>query len=117
MVRPRQRRPRALSLRCQEAGNLNGHYLREADDARLAGLVAPRVETLVDRPLDAADRARLTRATESLKPRAKTLDEIADGAVFIFLPDALPMEEKTATLLSDAPAGLIADVTRSEEHI
>src|SRR3546814_9621748 len=25
--------------------NLNGHYLREADDARLAGLVAPRVET------------------------------------------------------------------------
>src|SRR3546814_18553414 len=48
---------------------------------------------------------------ESLKPRAKTLDEIADGAVFLFLPDALPMEEKAATLLRDAPAGLIADVT------
>src|SRR3546814_20481506 len=36
--------------------NLNGHYLREADNARLAGLVAPRVETLVDRALDDADR-------------------------------------------------------------
>src|SRR3546814_13324755 len=61
--------------------------------------------------LDAADRARLTRAMESLKPRAKTLDEIADGAVFLFLPDALPLAEKAATLLRDAPAGLIADVT------
>src|SRR3546814_7658026 len=57
MVRPRQRRPLALALRCQEAGNLNGHYLREADNARLAGLVAPRVETLVDRALDDADRS------------------------------------------------------------
>ena len=91
--------------------NLNGHYLREADDARLAGLVAPRVEKLVGRPLDDADRALLTRAMGALKPRAKTLDEIADGAVFLFLPDALPMEEKAATLLHDAPAGLLSDIT------
>src|SRR6478752_3473077 len=52
--------------------NLNGHYLREADNARLAGLVAPRVEKLVDRALDASDRDLLGRAMESLKPRAKT---------------------------------------------
>src|SRR3546814_10673851 len=29
--------------------NLNGHYLREADDARLADVVAPRVEKRVGR--------------------------------------------------------------------
>src|SRR3546814_12289053 len=48
---------------------------------------------------------------EPLKPRAKTLDEIADGAVFLFLPDTLTMEDKAAGLLRDAPAGLLADVT------
>ena len=91
--------------------NLNGHYIREADDARLADLVAPRVETLAGRPLGEADRALLTRAMGALKPRAKTLDEIAEGAVFLFLPDDLPMDEKAGQLLRDAPAGLLADIT------
>ncbi|ALC12262.1 glutamyl-tRNA synthetase [Sphingopyxis sp. 113P3] len=91
--------------------NLNGHYIREADDSRLAGLVAPRVEALVGRPLDDADRALLTRAMGALKPRAKTLGEIAEGAVFLFLPDQLEMDEKAAQLLRDAPEGLLLDVT------
>jgi glutamyl-tRNA synthetase len=91
--------------------NLNGHYIREADDARLAGLVAPRVETLVGRPLGDADRALLTRAMESLKPRAKTLDEIADGATFLFQPDPLPVDEKAAEVLKASPEGLLAAVT------
>ena len=92
--------------------NLNGHYLREADDARLAGLVAPRVETLVGRALDDADRVLLTRAMESLKPRAKTLDEIADGAIFLFQPDPLPVDEKAAEVLKASPEGLLAAVTQ-----
>ena len=38
--------------------NLNGHYIREADDGRLAGLVAPRVAPLIGRDLgDRRDRA------------------------------------------------------------
>src|SRR3546814_14264340 len=48
---------------------------------------------------------------EPLKPRAQTLDEIADGAVYLFLPDTLTMEDKASGLLPDAPAGLLADVT------
>jgi glutamyl-tRNA synthetase len=91
--------------------NLNGHYIREAGDERLAALVAPRVEKLVGRPLGDADRALLARAMDALKPRAKTLDEIADGAVFLFLPDELAMDEKAGQLLGDAPVGLLADIT------
>lgn len=91
--------------------NLNGHYLREADDARLADLVAPRVEKLAGRALDSADRDLLTRAMESLKPRAKTLDEIADGAMFLFQPDPLPVDEKAAEVLMASPEGLLAAVT------
>ncbi len=92
--------------------NLNGHYLREADDARLAGLVAPRVETLTGRALNNAERDVLTRAMESLKPRAKTLDEIADGAMFLFQGDPLPVDEKAAEVLKAAPEGLLAAVTQ-----
>lgn len=91
--------------------NLNGHYIREADDGRLAGLVAARVETLVGRPLDDVDRALLTRAMASLKPRAKTLDEIADGATFLFQPTPPPLDEKAAEVLKATPEGLLVAVT------
>ncbi|WP_326913246.1 glutamate--tRNA ligase [Sphingopyxis chilensis] len=92
--------------------NLNGHYIREADDARLAGLVAPRVEKLVGRALGDADRDLLTRAMAALKPRAKTLDEIAEGATFLFQPDPLAMDEKAAEVLKASPGGLLAAVTK-----
>ena len=88
--------------------NLNGHYLREADDARLAALVAPRVEALIRHRLDDRERDVLTRAMESLKPRAKTLDEIADGAMFLFQADPLPVDEKAAEVLKAAPEGVLA---------
>ena len=91
--------------------NLNGHYIREADDARLAALVAPRVERIVGRALDDADRALLARAMEALKPRARTLDEIADGATFLFLGDPLPVDDKAGEVLKAAPDGLLAAVT------
>ncbi len=91
--------------------NLNGHYLREADNGRLAGLIAPRVEKLVDRALDGSDRDLLARAMESLKPRAKTLDEIAEGSLFLFEPAPLTVDEKAAQVLKDAPEGVLASVT------
>ena len=77
--------------------NLNGHYIREADDRRLAELVAPRVECLVGR---SPDLNLLTRAMPELKPRARTLDEIADGAIFLFVARPLTLDEKAAALLS-----------------
>jgi len=84
--------------------NLNGHYLREADDERLAGLVGPRVAKLIGRALTPDEQALLVRAMPELKPRAKTLDEIADGATFLFAARPLALDEKAAALLQgDAP--------------
>jgi glutamyl-tRNA synthetase len=77
--------------------NLNGHYLREADDVRLAQLVASRVERLTGR---APDLDLLARAMPELKPRAKTLDEIADGALFLFATRPLALDDKAAALLN-----------------
>ena len=61
--------------------NLNAHYIREADDARLAALVSPRIAELIGCALGDTDTGLLTQAMAGLKPRAKTLHEIADGAL------------------------------------
>ena len=79
--------------------NLNGHYLREADDERLAALVGPRVAATIGRALTAEEQTLLARAMPELKPRAKTLDEIAEGALFLFATRPLALDEKAAGLL------------------
>jgi len=79
--------------------NLNGHYLREADDARLAALVAPRME------LDEAGTALLTRAMPELKSRAHDLNQLADGAAFLFVTRPLAIDEKAAGLLTEEARG------------
>jgi glutamyl-tRNA synthetase len=84
--------------------NLNGHYIREASDGRLAGLAAPRLEPLLGRPLSAEEIERLTRAMAELKPRARNMNELADGAAFLFKSRPLDYDEKAEQLLAgDAP--------------
>jgi glutamyl-tRNA synthetase len=99
--------------------NLNGHYIREAEDGRLAGLVAPRLAPALGRALSSDEIATLTRAMAELKPRAKTLNEIAEGAVFLFKARPLDYDERAETLLSgDAPrllARLSAALTALDE--
>jgi len=72
--------------------NLNGHYLREADDARLAALVAARIG-------ENTDAALLERAMPMLKVRAKNLGELVEGAGFLFAVRPLTMTDKAAALL------------------
>lgn len=74
--------------------NLNGHYIREADDAELAPLVAARIG-------GDADVALLASAMPVLKTRARNLMELADGAAFLFAKRPLEMTEKAAALLDD----------------
>lgn len=86
--------------------NLNGHYLREADDARLADLVAPRIAQRLG-ALPSGALPLLTQAMPSLKPRAKTLNEIAEGAEFLFKAVPLDFDEKAAALLDDSARALL----------
>lgn len=84
--------------------NLNGHYIREADDGRLAGLIAGRVGRLIGRDLDDAGIELLVRAMPELKPRAKNLNELAENSIFLFQTRPLDFDEKAAQLLAgDAP--------------
>jgi glutamyl-tRNA synthetase len=84
--------------------SLNGHYIRAADDARLAALVAPRLEKALGLALDEARRARLLAAMPGLKPRARTLAELADKARFYVEPRPIPLDDKArAQLAGEAP--------------
>jgi len=80
--------------------NLNGHYLRIADNGRLLSLTTPLIEQKLGRSIDAGGRARLLKAMDGLKLRAKTLVELADNAVFYVRARPIPIEPKAAALLT-----------------
>ncbi|WP_204283641.1 hypothetical protein, partial [Klebsiella pneumoniae] len=66
----------------------NGHYIRNADDARLVQAiddVLPHIPqgAAIAANLTPAVRAQLLKAMPGLKERAKTVLELIDGAAFI----------------------------------
>ncbi|MBO9712819.1 glutamate--tRNA ligase [Sphingomonas sp.] len=84
--------------------NLNGHYIRESDDARLADLVAARLG------FETSDSQRdlLRRSMAALKPRAANLLELADGAMFLFRTRPLELDDGAQALLEGDARGLLA---------
>ena len=74
--------------------NMNGNYIRSAEDTRLAELAAKRIGSQ-------ADVALLKEAMPVLKTRARDMNELADGAAFLFKQRPLEMTEKAAGLLTD----------------
>jgi glutamyl-tRNA synthetase len=82
--------------------NLNGHYIREADDARLAELVAPKLGVSEEK------RALLVTAMPELKARAHDLNQLAEGARFLFASRPLDVDEAAAALLGSEARSLLA---------
>jgi glutamyl-tRNA synthetase len=84
--------------------NLNGHYLRQADNARLLELVLPQIEAKAGVAVDAEGKRRLLAGMNGLKERAKSLVELTDSALFYVRPRPLALDEKAAKALDDAEA-------------
>ncbi|MEL1250190.1 glutamate--tRNA ligase [Aurantiacibacter gilvus] len=84
--------------------NMNGNYIRAADDARLAGLVAKLIGPEADEKL-------LAEAMPVLKTRARDLNELADGAAFLFKQRPLEMTEKAAEQLDGEARGRLAAIS------
>jgi glutamyl-tRNA synthetase len=87
--------------------NLNGHYIRNSSDQTLLDrfedvlAVHPDAAFFTAR-MDDAMRAKLLAAMPGLKERAKTINELIDGARFLFQSRPLPIDEKARTLLDAA---------------
>jgi glutamyl-tRNA synthetase len=82
--------------------NLNGHYIREADDERLARLVASKLGLASDQ------KALLAKAMPELKTRANTINQLAEGAGFLFAARPLEIDQSASVLLTADARSLLA---------
>jgi glutamyl-tRNA synthetase len=89
--------------------NLNGHYLRLADDARLVDLVAERLAP-EGGTLSQTERTRLAAGMDGLKARAKTVKELAESARFYVAPRPIALDAKAAALATPEARALIGDL-------
>jgi glutamyl-tRNA synthetase len=81
--------------------NLNGHYLRAADDASLAKEVAVFHGRLHPQaPLSARAQERLVKAMPGLKDRAKTLLELDQSAEFLYTDGPRTLDDAAAKILT-----------------
>lgn len=81
--------------------NINGHYIREADDQKLADLVAPQIGP-------DADLGQLVRAMPELKARAHTVNQLVEGAGFLFASRPLEVDPAAGALLTPESRALLA---------
>ena len=95
--------------------NLNAHYLRETPDAELLPLVLPRIEEKLG-TVDAAGRERIVRGLSGVKPRARTLIELADGLAFYARAGAPPIaDDKARALLTPDARAVMAKLAPALE--
>jgi len=94
--------------------NLNGHYMRQADDGRLTELLTPMLEAKTGKALHGEAVARLRTGMTGLKERAKTMLELADSALFYVAERPLALDEKAAKTMADATAAADLAAYRTE---
>jgi glutamyl-tRNA synthetase len=105
--------PSAAQFNTEKLNWLNAHYIRQTDNARLAGLVAPRLEA----------RGVVIPATPSLeaiiglyKDRINNLNELADAAV-VFFVDPVPDPAVLAQHLTPEARPALAEFTEGIKTI
>ena len=95
--------------------DLNGHYIRKADDAELLAHIRAFLPHAQDGKalLAAVERAgwdKLAAALPGLKERAKTLPELVDGARFLLVDRPIALDDKATGLLDAAGRALLKDL-------
>jgi glutamyl-tRNA synthetase len=95
--------------------DVNSHYIRQANEQELIG----RIKDLLGHLEDGAERRarfeaagwdRLAAALPGLKPRAKTLLDLMEGAAFLIAKRPLPLDDKAKSLLDEPARALLGQV-------
>ncbi|MEQ1790109.1 MAG: glutamate--tRNA ligase [Rickettsiales bacterium] len=89
--------------------NLNGHYMRESDDARLVDLIFP----IICHPQAGGNiehRSILLKSMNGLKQRAKTIIELADNAAFYVTQRPMQLDEKAKAIIDKGGREIIAGI-------
>ncbi|NIE85718.1 MULTISPECIES: glutamate--tRNA ligase [unclassified Burkholderia] len=96
---------------------LNNHYIKEADNARLAELAKPFFAALGIDEATLASGADLPGVIGLMKDRASTVKEIVDGAAMFYrvpAPDAEELAQRVTDAVKPALAGLAEALKAAE---
>ena len=80
--------------------NLNGHYIRAAENKYLYKLTMPFLTEKLGRDITALEYDRILRGMDGLKERAKTMIELAEGAL-VYTPLPADYDEKAIAFCND----------------
>jgi glutamyl-tRNA synthetase len=81
--------------------NLNAHYIRTESDEHLVHAVIGILEKKLGMAISQEKIGWLATGMAGLKPRAKTLLELADAGTFYVRPRPLPLDDKAQKILDD----------------
>jgi glutamyl-tRNA synthetase len=87
--------------------NLNGHYIREADNERLTDETIALMARLKGWKTDDAFRQKLLGLMPALKERAKTLVELGESVAFLLAQRPLSFDDKAQQLLTEDARALL----------
>lgn len=94
----------------ERLSNLNGIYIRQAEDGELLSLLNPHLSRLLEQEPDPALMPRLERLLPSLKTRAKNLIEMVENAQFLFLQTPLVLDEIAVKILNPESQEIISEL-------
>ncbi len=87
--------------------NLNGIYIRNADDAYLAGLIKPIIERMTGTDLDPNHLKLIEKAMNGLKERAKSVNSLAESSLFLVAERPLVLDDKAKSLLNEEACAVL----------
>jgi glutamyl-tRNA synthetase len=93
---------------------LNAHYIKNGDPVRLAGLLTP---FLKERGVDPLLGPDLVNVIKTLQERAKTMLELADGAVFYYKADFAYDEKGAAKFFNAETPALLENLVAKLEAL
>ncbi|MBK7356744.1 glutamate--tRNA ligase [Propionivibrio sp.] len=105
--------PSAAQFNTEKLNWLNAHYLKQADSARLAALVRPRLEA---RGVAVSDRPSLSAIINLYKERVGNLNELADAAE-VFYIDLHPRADILVQYLTPEVMPALADFIAGAKEV
>ncbi|MAL79692.1 MAG: glutamate--tRNA ligase [Sneathiella sp.] len=87
--------------------NLNGIYIRNADDAYLAALIKPIIERMTGTDLDPNHLKLIEKAMNGLKERAKSVNSLAESSLFLVAERPLVLDDKAKSLLNEEACAVL----------
>ncbi len=87
--------------------NLNGIYIRGADDAYLTGLVAPILAEKTGQDISPNQLKLIEKAMNGLKERAKSVNSLAESSLFLIAERPLTLDDKAKSLITEEASAVL----------